>query len=111
MEPAAPEASQDLSLSGASGMAPGWVMRQTSKPRARADASAAVALSGVWAAVKSSTAVAVPDERSRLVVIAPVVWPAYVLAPWGGKCERRGERQLRYREISDVEAGHPVPDD
>ena len=36
---------------------------------------------------------------------------AYVLAPWGGKCERRGERQLRYREISDVEAGHPVPDD
>lgn len=35
---------------------------------------------------------------------------AFVLAPWGGDCMRPGIRQLGYGQISDIEAGHPIPE-
>ena len=35
---------------------------------------------------------------------------AFVMAPTEGSCRRHGVRQLRYREIADVHAGHPIAD-
>ena len=33
---------------------------------------------------------------------------AFVLAPWGGRCQRSG-RQLSEAELGDIEPGHPIP--
>jgi flavin reductase (DIM6/NTAB) family NADH-FMN oxidoreductase RutF len=34
---------------------------------------------------------------------------AFVVAPWGGQCQRPDDRPLRYSEIAGIEAGHPIP--
>jgi flavin reductase (DIM6/NTAB) family NADH-FMN oxidoreductase RutF len=34
---------------------------------------------------------------------------AFVLAPYGGQCDRSGTHQLGMQEIGDIRAGHPIP--